>query len=200
MLHFIYIIAILVLILLVYFFYSKSKNKERERIELEHIIVQHEIKNVFKIILVEAFQTDIQTYSDSKKLLIGSSEKKAAVIVKATVSVGFDMEEWQKPIIDKENRKMIFETIPEPKIISIDHDVEWYDIDPGWFNKFTSDDFTNIGRRGKEQIREMANKGGLLIAAKKRILTMLKEIEEKTKWQINIKFIPLVNEENSQNA
>jgi len=190
MTHLIYIIFILVLFLIIYFLYNKTRN--RQRIEHEHTIVQHEVKDVFKLILVESFHTDIQTYTDIKKLFIGSSEKKATLIIRAKVLVGYDLTNWVSPIFDKQNRKIILDSLPKSKILAIDHDTQWYDIDRGLFNKFTPQDFTNMERKGKGKISKIAESNGLLNKADEQIREMLYNIEQKTKWKIEVK--PSINQ------
>jgi hypothetical protein len=99
--------------------------------------------------------------------------------VKAKVSVGFDLNHL-KFDLDKETWTLHIRNVPsEPEIISIDHQIDYYDISQGSFNSFSEKDYNKIQKNAKDMIAKKAGTGELMIRAKKQgleFLTILNDI------------------------
>ncbi|NLX66083.1 MAG: DUF4230 domain-containing protein, partial [Bacteroidales bacterium] len=112
-----------------------------------HTIVEG-IKRVFKIVVAEGQLNEIYNYENTKKLLkFIPSTKKALVIVRAQVMIGYDIKKcvWEVDEGSKEFRLLDF---PAPEILSVDCDFNYY--------YFEDDLFNMIGRKDLQQLQEVA--------------------------------------------
>jgi hypothetical protein len=109
--------------------------------------------------------------------------------VKAKVSVGFDLNNL-KFDLDKETWTLYIRNVPiEPEIISIDHQIDYYDISQGSFNSFSEKDYNKIQKNAKEMIAKKAATGELMIRAKKQgleILDLIKFMAEGAGWKVEV--------------
>ena len=167
------------------FFISKSfkKNEVVKVTESSHTIVES-IKKVFKIVCAEGQFSEMYNFEETKQILsFIPSTKKALVIVKAKVLIGFDFEQcvWET---DEVNRKINLVSFPEPKILSIEPDYQYYDMEDGLFNKFSKDDIMAINNKGKTQIEIAAYKSDLPKIAAEQMKTLLTEVLGSKNWHI----------------
>jgi len=130
----------------VFYFYRSyfTKNKTQE----QSVILLEKIRNVSKLITVESDFSEILHYSDVKNGLLNlvSSHKKAIVLANSKVMVGFDMKQMRiKP--DTQNKLLNITHFPEPEVLSIQTDVEYYDVKNGLFNKFEAKDLTELNKK-----------------------------------------------------
>jgi hypothetical protein len=105
------------------------------------------------------------------------------VIIKAKVLIGFDFEKciWET---DEENRKINLVTFPEPEILSIEPDYNYYNMENGLFNKFSKEDFMHINHRGKKQIEQAALKSELPKIASGQMRALLTEMLDAKNWNL----------------
>lgn len=167
------------------FFINKSSKKSSEIkvTESSHTIVES-IKKVFKIVCAEGQFNEMYNYEETKKILsFIPSTKKALVIIKAKVLIGFDFEQcvWET---DEANRKINLLSFPEPKILSIEPDYQYYDMEDGLFNKFSKHDIMEIQSKGKTQIEIAAYKSDLPKIAAEQMKTLLTEVLGSKNWSI----------------
>jgi len=121
----------------------KSIKKESAEVILERI------EKVAKLATVEGHFAEIFDYRQS--YANWPFEKKALVKVKAKALVGYNMESLQMNI-DESTRTIRISQLPEPELLSLDHDLEYYDLQEGLFNRFSPQDLTNINKRAKNFI------------------------------------------------
>ena len=109
--------------------------------------------------------------------------------VKAKVSVGFDLNNL-KFDLDKETWTLYIRNVPtEPEIISIDHQIDYYDISQGSFNSFSEKDYNKIQKNAKEMIAKKAATGELMVRAKKQgleLLDLIKFMAEGAGWKVEV--------------
>jgi hypothetical protein len=154
-------------------FFTKNKTQEQSVILLE------KIRNVSKLITVESDFSEIMHYSDAKNILLNlvSSHKKAIVLANSKVMVGFDMKQMR--IKPDPNRKLLTIThFPEPQVLSIETDVEYYDVSNGLFNKFAAKDLTQLNKKVRENIENKIPQSGVLQAAHNKALETINMIEQ----------------------
>jgi hypothetical protein len=159
-------------------YFSRSlftKNKTEE----QSVILLEKIRNVSKLITVESDFSEIMHYSDAKNILLNllSSHKKAIVLANSKVMVGFDM----KQMLIQPNPKQKLLTIthfPDPQVLSIETDVEYYDVSNGLFNKFAAADLTQLNKKIKENIESKIPESGVLQTAQSKALDTVKMIEQ----------------------
>jgi hypothetical protein len=153
-----------------YFVPSSKKPVEDATVLLE------KIQAVTKLITVEGQFSEIYNYSEYQGYFTMLWDKKVLVRVRATVSVGYDLERLSI-VADPVSKTIRMSALPEPEILSIDHSLDYYDISQGLFASFTPDDYNRINRRAKELIRDQAAKSHLMDAAEEQADKMLELIQ-----------------------
>jgi uncharacterized protein (DUF697 family) len=167
--------------------YKYSFTETKTEIHKETILQQ--VKNVLKLGTVEGYFSEIYSFKEHYGFNISPFQKKALIRVKAKVLVGFDMDSINIEII--QNTKSIkISNIPFPTILSIDHDLDYYDITEGTFNTFTSADYNKMNNQAKLFIKKTALNSDLLIKAQKQLeqhLLLLKSILNTYGWVVEVK-------------
>lgn len=170
--------AVLVLIALVLFFGYKffTSNNSNSTVEYDTNLIQQQIKNVGKLIVIEGHFAEILTYKDSKKTYIPglSFDKKAIVIINADVTVGFDLSQV-KYNIDTKNKILTITNIPKEEI-KIAPDFKYYDTESSTFNEFTGSDYNKINKIARANLDKKINASSLKSNAKNRLITELSKI------------------------
>ncbi|MEM1336780.1 MAG: DUF4230 domain-containing protein [Bacteroidota bacterium] len=192
--------AILGLILgaiLMYWSYTFFRKKRRkELIVHQSTVILERIKSVCKLVSVEGDFAEIYKYENIKEGFI-NSKKKALVVINAKAQVGYDL---KKLVLraDTENKRILLDRFPEPEILSIEPDIQFYDIKNGLFNSFSSEDLTDLNAKAKEQIRAKIPESGLMDTAKKEALQavlLVEKIVETIGWQLDYTALELSEKE-----
>ena len=128
------------LITMVVVTYVKSL-KKKTLVNEQSVLLLDKIKKVCKFITVEGDFAEIYHYEDVKErfLKLVSSRKKALVVIKAKAHVGYDLAKI-KIKADTENKTIVLEHFPQPEILSIETNLDYYDKSDGIFNKFAASD------------------------------------------------------------
>ncbi|MEN8115344.1 MAG: DUF4230 domain-containing protein [Bacteroidota bacterium] len=168
----------------VYFY----KNRNERQLKSQSVLLLEKIKQVCKLITVEGEFSEIFTHRDEKSILFKllQLEKKALLIVKAKVMIGFDLTKINIEI-STQNRQVRLSHFPEPEILSIDNDVEYYDIQKGIINKFSETDLTNINKKSKEFIREKVEHSHLYQIARNQAsdtVALIRQLIESVGWEL----------------
>ena len=192
--------AILGLILgaiLMYWSYTFFRKKRRkELIQHQSTVILERIKSVCKLVSVEGDFAEIYKYENTKEGFI-SSKKKALVVINAKAQVGYDL---KKLVLraDTEKKRILLDRFPEPEILSIEPDIQFYDIKNGLFNSFSSEDLTDLNAKAKEQIRAKIPESGLIDTAKKEALQavlLVEKIVETIGWKLDYSALELSDKE-----
>jgi hypothetical protein len=155
-----------------YYQFGETVAQQNSQVLLERM------KSVAKVIAVEGYFSEIYTHEDYYNFDLSPFRKKALLRVKAKVSVGYDLENMKIEANDL-TKIISISNVPDPGILSIDHDVDYYDIQEGTFNSFTEQELTDLNRRAKKFIEEKAKSDelGLLPAAEEQKLKMLESLK-----------------------
>ena len=89
---------------------------------------------------------------------------------------------------DNEKKKIVLTNFPEPEILAIEPELEFYDIQNGFFNSFKPDDLTVLNQEAKKHIREKIPESGLMQTAKKEALQtvlIIEKIVETIGWELD---------------
>lgn len=152
-------------------------------------VVLEKVKTVAKLISVEGYFSEVYDYKDYWGYDFSLFRKKALVRVKAKVSVGYDLS--QLKIDAKPDEKVIVvSNLPEPEILSIDHDLDYYDISEGTFNYFSEQDYNYINASAKKYIEAKAQESELMETAKKegnQALELMRFIAESAGWEFVVR-------------
>ncbi len=156
--------------------------------EISSAVLLERIEKVSKLITVEGHFSEIYDYKDYYFYDLSPFRKKALIRVKAKVSMGYDFQELEI-VADEESRTISIGPIPEVEILSIDHDLDYYDISEGTFNTFKEADYTKISREAKEYIRHQASFSNLknqAILQGNEMIKVIQLITEQSGWKLKI--------------
>ncbi|PID69739.1 MAG: hypothetical protein CSA39_01555 [Flavobacteriales bacterium] len=165
------ILAIIFMVMRIRF--TKSKSEERSAVLLE------KIRNVSKMITVEGDFSEIMQFEDVKDVFLNlvTSKKRAIILANAKVMIGFDMKKI-KLRADAGSKKVFVEHFPNPEVISIETDIQYYDVKHGYFNKFAATDLSNLNKNVRNNIEDKIPESKLLTSAQEKALDTIKVIEE----------------------
>ena len=93
-------------------------------------------------------------------------QKKAILRVKARASVGYDLE-GMGLVFDEATHTVRFNGMGKPALLSLEHDVDYYNIEEGTFDQFSAADLTHVNEQAKDLIRRKVASSGLFTAAEK---------------------------------
>ena len=171
----------------VYSFFRKKKSKELTIVQ-SHVLLE-KIKSVCKLIAVEGDFAEIYRYENTKErfLSLVTSKKKALIVINAKAQIGYDL---KKLILDAdiENKKIILTSFPQPEILAIEPELEFYDIKNGMFNSFSPDDLTLLNQEAKQHIREKIPESGLMETARSEAIEailLIESIVETIGWKLD---------------
>ncbi|MCP4976816.1 MAG: DUF4230 domain-containing protein [Maribacter sp.] len=165
------------------------KKKSKELTEYQSTVLLEKIKSVCKLISVEGDFAEIYKYENTKEhfMSLVSSKKKALIVINAKAQIGYDL---QKIFMhaDNEKKKIILTNFPEPQVISVEPELEFYDIQNGLFNTFTPNDLTSLNKEAKKHILEKIPESGLMDTAKREALEavlIIEKIVETIGWKLD---------------
>ena len=197
------LIVVLILVLGIFtYMYFAEKNDSREQLAESSSLIQKEIRNVGKLVVTEGTFAQVFSYSDSKKIYFDllTANKKALVVVNSKVSISYDLRAMQTQI-DEENKTITILSIPEPEI-SINPDIEYYDVTQDYLNPFKAGDYNKIKKRVTASIRKKVEASDLPAQAEQRLISELSSIYAVTNalgWQLNYNTTKITNPKQLQN-
>ncbi len=143
----------------------------KKKINAQSVLLLDKIKKVCKLVTVEGAFAEIYHYEDVKArfLKLVSSRKKALVVIEATAFVGFDL---SKIKIESNTAKktIVLKEFPQPEVLSIETNLNYYDKQDGMFNKFEASDLTELHKEAKQHILSKVPESNLFEIAKKEAL------------------------------
>ncbi len=149
----------------------------KPRIEEDGSVIIEQIDKVCKLVTVEGTFSGIYSQKNTKDFLIYfPMTKKAQIQVTGKVMAGYDMEKIQIDV-DNQTKIITLSNLPEAKIIAIDHDVKYHNIEESFFNEFTAKDFTMWNKGAKDLLQKQAIDNALLKQAEQQGNQMLETIE-----------------------
>ena len=176
-------------ILMYWMFSMFRKKKSKELTEHQSTVLLEKIRSVCKLISVEGDFAEIYKYENTKErfLSLVSSKKKALIVINAKALIGYDL---QKILMhaDNDKKKIILTNFPEPEVISIEPELEFYDIQNGLFNTFTPNDLTSLNKEARKHIMEKIPESGLMETAKREALEavlLIEKIVETIGWKLD---------------
>jgi len=159
-----------------YGFFRKKQSKELT-VHQSHVLLE-KIKSVCKLVSVEGDFSEIYQYENTKERFMSlvSSKKKALVVINAKAQIGYDL---KKVVLhaDNEKKRVVLTNFPQPEILSIEPELEFYDIKNGMFNSFSPDDLTALNQEAKQHIEDKIPESGLMDTAKSEALSAIMLME-----------------------
>ena len=185
----IFILILLIAILAGTWYFLSNHFFEASKAENTTIVLE-KIKTVTKLITVEGQFSELYNYKETYDYdFFNLFSKKILLRVNAKVSVGYDFEKVNISI-DSLNKVITLNEMPQPEILSIDHDLDYYDISEGTFNKFTNTEYNMINRKAKELTANKAKNTSLVAAAenqKSEYIKMMEMALQSAGWRLKIR-------------
>lgn len=156
--------------------YCENKKENREILEANTALIQKELKNVGKLIVTEGSYAQVFTYNDSKDLMYGlfDARKKALIVVNAKATIAYDLSEV-KTDIDETTKTVTITNIPEPEL-SINPNIQYYDVTQDYLNQFTASDYNKIKSRVEKSLKKKIEASELRTNAENRLISELQKI------------------------
>ncbi|QXP60283.1 DUF4230 domain-containing protein [Olleya sp. HaHaR_3_96] len=173
--------------------------QSKKKVTAQSVILLDKIKKVCKFITVEGDFAEIYHYEDVKErfLKLVSSKKKALVVINAKAYVGYDFDKIE--LTSNHKKKIVtISHFPQPEILSIETNINYYDKTDGYFNKFEATDLTNLSEEAKQHIRDKVPESGLYNVARKEALESLLLVEnivETIGWRLDYSALTLKSNE-----
>lgn len=186
LLFFIFSLVIGVLLGAGFFYLLMRPKTTKTNVKVEASVLLERIEKVFKVVMAEGYFTEIYNYQNDKNIWnLINDKKKALVIAKAKVLVGYDFGKMRFHMSETE-KKMIIDYFPEPEVLSMDTDYKFYDIEQGWLNRFHSDDYTSILNEAKQTMNEKALQSDLPRIATNQVQLMMFQLASTMNWKIDM--------------
>ncbi|MFK7813446.1 MAG: DUF4230 domain-containing protein [Maribacter sp.] len=183
-----------------YWIYSFFKKKQSKEVTLhQSTVLLEKIRSVSKLVSVEGEFAEIYKYENTKErfLSLVSSKKKALIVINAKAQIGYDLKKVQIES-DVDTKRIILTNFPQPEILSIEPELEFYDIKNGMFNSFSPDDLTTLNNEAKNHIREKIPESGLMETARKEALQavlLIESIVATIGWKLDYSALEIAEKE-----
>lgn len=188
------LIGLLVLIgvaLLVFFITREAYKPEVPAEQVSSTVLMERVRPVLKLVTVEGDFSEVITFSDADAAWfewtrsLPWNRKQAMLLVTATASVGFDLE-GMGLTLDEATHTVRFTGMGEPKLLSLQHDVRYYDLQAGALTSFTAADHTRMNAMAKARIEAKLPGSGLYGKAREQqneFLGLLRAVVEQAGWR-----------------
>ncbi|MDX6183116.1 DUF4230 domain-containing protein [Flavobacterium sp. Fl-77] len=171
------LVVIVIIVGIVFAFkYCEFKKEDDSTIDYNTNLIQQQILNVGKLVVTEGHFSEVLTYKNQAKYLMDmlSFEKKALIVVNVKVTVAYDLHKM-KYDIDEKNKTITILNIPKEEI-SINPDIQFYDVEQSKLNPFTGEDYNKINKSVKANLAKKIEKSSLKTNAQNRLITELSKI------------------------
>lgn len=157
--------------------YIKSV-RNKSLIKTQSVLLLDKIKTVCKFITVEGDFAEIYHYEDVKErfLKLVTSRKKALVVINAKAHVGYDLSKIDLEA-NNDKKQIILNHFPQPEVLTIETNLNYYDKREGYFNRFEAVDLTELNQEAKQHILDKIPESGLFNSAQKEALEAILLIE-----------------------
>jgi hypothetical protein len=152
------VVGVLVVCLIAVISYLVIERYQRSQIlEHESELILEQVDYVSKLIVTEARYAKVYTYKDTDAVMGPwfTSTKRALIVSNAKAQIAYDLKKLQYEL-DLDNKILKLGNLPEAEL-TVDPDIEFYNLDEGVVNKFTAKDLNLIKRRIKEDYNTSTN-------------------------------------------
>ncbi|RSK41878.1 DUF4230 domain-containing protein [Mangrovimonas spongiae] len=186
------IIGILVSMAVLWFF---QKKRAKVKAHTQSVILLDKIKKVYKFITVEGDFAEIYHYENTKDRFLSliSSKKKALIVINAKAQIGYDFSKVSLTANEKQ-KTIVLGVFPQPEVLSIQTDLNYYDKTDGMFNKFEASDLTELNKEAKQHILDKIPESGLFQVAQKEALeaiALIENIVQTIGWKLDYSALEL---------
>lgn len=150
-------------------FYQQQRE---EIVQSQSTILLDKVRDVMKLVTVEANFNELYNETRTRPVTLYlplpstfNFDKTAMLEVTGNVLVGYDLEKVTITV-DSTERVLRLSNLPEPEILSIDHQIAYRHLEESWFNSFTPNDYTSLNANAKEVLRKKVMESKLLDRAR----------------------------------
>jgi len=168
--------SVLALIIVFFLRYCEHQRDEKTQLREHSALIQKQLNNVGKLVVTEGSFAQVYTYEDLKTLYfdIFSAKKKAIVIVNAEATIAYDLSLIETQI-DETTKTVTLTSIPEPEL-SINPNIEYYDLQQDYLNQFEAEDYNKIKVQVEDSLRKTIMASSLVTNAENRLISELQKI------------------------
>lgn len=168
--------AVLFICILFTYDYFKDRDSVNETLYAQSALIEKQLRNVSKLVVTEASYAKVYNYKNKESygMDIFSSEKNALIISNARAQVAYNLREL-KYDIDPTKKTITITYIPEPEL-TIDPNLQFYQIENGYFNKFAAQDLNRIKENITKDLRKKIMASDVMKNAQNRLLSELSQI------------------------
>ncbi|MEM1258642.1 MAG: DUF4230 domain-containing protein [Bacteroidota bacterium] len=147
--------------------------KDESILQENSMLIQQQIENVSKLIVIQGHFAEVYTYADSKELFgpLITADKKALVVVNAEVTIAYDLKKIDFEI-DEVNTTLFIRQVPEPEI-KVNPDFEYYDVSADYLNPFEAEDYNLIKQNANTSLMKKVKASSLISSAHNRLISEL---------------------------
>lgn len=176
-----------------YLFLPKEKDLEEQS-----IVLVEKIEKVCKLVTVEGHFVEYYDYGDppAGPTFIGPfinwqaflPRKSARLRVQAKVAVGYDLGQL-KVEAQNETRTIRISNLPDPRVLYVDHHIDYFDKDESIFRPLTEQDYLDMYKNAEDKIRQAAESSALLETARQQgtdLFDLIRYMVETSGWKLEI--------------
>lgn len=168
-------------------------SKKEQIKSADSTVLLEKVRKVCKLVTVEGEFSELYDETNIRQFTIYlplpntfEFSKKAILRVHGKVLVGYDLEHI-KISADSLTRTITLSDLPEPEILSVDHQVSYENLQESWFNSFTAEDYTQLNKNAKEVLRQKAAESRLLEEARlqgDQLIEAIRFMVESSGWKL----------------
>ncbi|MBZ0206123.1 MAG: DUF4230 domain-containing protein [Flavobacteriales bacterium] len=185
------VLAMLALALLVFFITREAYRPAASDEHVSSTVLLERIRPVLKLITVEGEFSELYNYRNAEAPFdwlkkFQPFQKWAILRVTGKASVGYDLEGLRLDFNDADHTVSLV-SMGRPQLLSLEHDVDYFDLEAGSFTSFTASDHSKINAQAKDLMRQAVEQSGLFEAAEMRreeLLPVLRSIVESAGWTL----------------
>lgn len=168
--------------------YGYFKSRNINTAEVQSVVLLDKIRHVCKLITIEGEFSEVFAHHDGKSVFFRllQMRKKALLIVKARVLIGFDLTKIKIEMFP-EVKQVRLSHFPAPEIMSMETDLEYYDVQKGIINKFSEKELTDMNKKSKEFIREKVERSYLFNIARNQgadTIAVIRQLIDSVGWAL----------------
>lgn len=181
-------VAIAIAALFLAFWFGGKIKWPQPKVSESSVVLLEKIRTVCKLVTAQGEFAEIYEYKESFPFESPLFSKKALMRVRATVSVGYDLSEINMQP-DEKSHTLVISNLPPAEIIAVEHDLDYYDLTEGLFNRFSTEDYNTMNANAKEFIVSQVHKSTLMEAADEKrdeLLEVIRYMVEQAGWKMLI--------------
>lgn len=177
------------------FYVSRQINFKSSETKNSSTILLERIKEVFKIVYIEAQFNELYSHKDYTWVDISPFRKSAIVRIQATVTAGINMDS-SKIEMDEKTKTIRLSFDSSPVILNVDHKLDYFDLQQGSFNYFSADELTGMQEQARGLILKKANESDLLARTtqkKNEMLLFIDQLANSMGWKLQVTELKKLN-------